>query len=103
MKDNTRTAIGYICIALCIMSYFTFMAIAIMPTEFTIDFDVGEGALEMMETANNISMNQEKESICYSEICYLDLYENQIGGCSMTKVNCMKFKEKFALDMEDAE
>ncbi|HDK42081.1 MAG TPA: hypothetical protein ENG87_01775 [Candidatus Pacearchaeota archaeon] len=35
------------------------------------------------------------ENKCFSERCYFDIEENQIGGCSMYKVDCKEFEVKY--------
>ena len=40
MKDNTRTAIGYVCIAAVIMSYFLMLGLIAAPRDFTLHINM---------------------------------------------------------------
>ncbi len=102
MKDNTRTAIGYICIALVVIGWLLMMAWIMSPQEFTFKIEMDNNTKEAIESINYTEISN-KQPLCYSEKCYFDIKENQIGGCGMTKVDCREFETKFALDMEDAE
>ena len=45
--------------------------------------------------AQSLMKCYDKSDVCYSEICYLDLEENLIGGCSMSKVDCGLIKKRY--------
>ncbi len=50
MNDNTRTAIGYICIALVFITWLLLLAWVVSPTEFTFKFEIDNNTKEAIES-----------------------------------------------------
>jgi hypothetical protein len=104
MNDNWRIAIGYICVMFVAISFILGISWIMSPQEFTFKFEIDNNTKEAVESVEYPIVDiKQPENICYSEICYLDLKENQIGGCSMGKVDCKLWKDKygFALGEKD--
>ena len=96
LSDNTRTAIGYTCIALVIIAWLGMFYVLALPDEFTFKIEMDNNTKEAMQSINYSAIEDiEDKQICYSEICYMDLEKNQIGSCSLSKVNCRIFEDKF--------
>lgn len=56
LSDNGRAAIGYICLALVVMSYFIWLAWILSPTDWTfnINLSADDNILEIVETAEEM-------------------------------------------------
>lgn len=50
MKDNTRTAVGYVCITLVIVSYILFLGWILTPSEFTFKIEMDNNTKEAVES-----------------------------------------------------
>lgn len=59
MKDNTRTTIGYVCIALVIISYILFLAWVSSPNEFTFKIEMDNNTKEAIDSIDYNSINNE--------------------------------------------
>ena len=69
MKDNTRTAIGYVCIALVFISYFVMVGWIGSPNEFTIKLEMDNNTKEAVESVEYpIIDTQPTEEYCESLI-----------------------------------
>lgn len=64
---------------------------------WTVRFEMDDNTKEAIESIDFpiANINEQPEDICYSEICYLDLENNTIGGCSMSKVDCYLWEDKY--------
>lgn len=103
LSDNWRTAIGYICIALVFISWFGMFYVLALPDEFTFKLEMDNNTKDAFESINYSAINN-IEQVCYSEKCYLDLENNTIGGCSMYKVDCKLWEDKYGFALsEDSE
>ncbi len=60
LSDNGRTAIGYICIALCLISWFLMIAWMASPSEFTFRVEMDNNTLNAVESIEWDKLNQEK-------------------------------------------
>ena len=100
MDDNTRTVIGYICLAFCFLGWVgIFWTLNLSDAKLNIKIEMDNNTRKAMESIN-YSEIYKTQRICYSEKCYLDLENNTIGGCSMYKVDCYIFEDKFGLEKE---
>ena len=64
---------------------------------WTMRFEMDDNTKEAIESIEfgEIGNNQRT---CYSEKCHIDIKDNiQIGGCTVSEVNCKLFEDKFAL------
>lgn len=101
MNDNWRTSIGYICIAMVVVSWLLLVGWAMTPNEFIFRIEMDNNTRKAMQSINYSEIS-DQDRICYSEICYIDIENNiQVGGCTMSKVDCYIFKEKYALSEND--
>lgn len=64
---------------------------------WTLRLEMDNNTKESTESIN-YSEILSNDRTCYSEECYIDIKNNiQVGGCSMSKVDCKLFENKFAL------
>lgn len=66
---------------------------------WTISFEMDNNTKEAIESIEYPIVG-DIENVCYSEICYLDLENNTIGGCSMGKVDCKLWEDKYGFALE---
>lgn len=68
---------------------------------WTMRFEMDNNTKEAIESIDYpIVDNSDNKRTCYSEKCHIDIKNNiQIGGCSMSEVNCELFEDKFALEV----
>ena len=57
MEDNTRTAIGYICITLVILGWFLMFSWISTPSEWTIKIEMDNKTFESVEKLTNTIQN----------------------------------------------
>lgn len=70
---------------------------------WTVRFEMDNNTKEAIESVEYpiANINEQPENICYSEICRIDIKNNiQIGGCSMSKVDCKLWEDKYGFALE---
>lgn len=100
MDDNWRITIGYVCVMLVAISCIFGISWIMSPQEFTFKIEIDNNTKEAVESVEYPIVDiKQPETICYSEICYLDLENNTIGGCSISKADCRLWKDKYGYDL----
>lgn len=89
MNKNLIWVIGII----IIVSILCGTLIHINNNSWTLRIEMDNNTKEAIQSINYSQIYNNK--VCYSEKCYLDLKKNQIGSCSMVKVNCDLFNNKY--------
>ncbi len=75
MEDNTRTAIGYVCIALVFISWFLMLAWIGSPNEFTIKFEMDNNTKEAVESVEYPIVDIKQDDYFYE-----DWYEKKFNS-----------------------
>ena len=76
MKDNTRTAIGYVCIALVFISYFVMLGWIGSPRDFTFKIEMDNNTKDAFQSINYSEINEIQE---YPNNLYEDC---EYDGCN---------------------
>jgi len=81
MKDNTRIAIGYVCIALVIISYFVMIGWIGSPRDFTFKIEMDNNTKDAFQSINYSEINEIQDHP-------KNLYEDcEYDGCNYAMIN----------------